>query len=169
MAISLVSQAHAADISGRFVEARDLYWRAFEAGERFDHATTLNALFVFFDSTDPGVSAGHGLPPSEVDAAREHFRLMLNHLENLGHPDDAEVWRWWIGRLGMDASHLLATEALVGMAQRGSREAAWILATDGNRTPEVVTFAANLRTELETEKTFRSAYVLHMLKDFQPA
>ncbi|WGM31652.1 hypothetical protein [Brevundimonas sp. NIBR11] len=162
-----MDQAHAADVGGRFVQAGNLYWQAFESGDAFDVATTLRALFIFFDSTDPGVGPGHGLSNDEVEVARQRFHRMLDHLNAIGHAEDAEVWRWWIGQLGMDSEHPLPSDALTNFAQHGSREAAWHLAANGDRSQPVVSLVSSLQSDLADETSFRSAYILHMLKEFQ--
>jgi hypothetical protein len=164
---SLLDQAYAADVGGRFVEAGNLYWQAFESGDAFDAATALRALFIFFDSTDPGVGPSHGLSNDEIEVARQRFHRLLDHLDAIGHAEDAEVWRWWIGQLGMDWEHPLPFDALTAFAQRGSREAAWHLAANGDCSQPVVSLVSRLRSELSEETSFRSAYILHMLKDFQ--
>ncbi len=156
-------QAFDADAGGRFVEAGQLYWQAYAAGEPFDVPTALRALFIFFDSTDPGVGPGNGLTSDEMDIARQRFHRMLDLLRDLGHDDDAEVWKNWIGHLGMDFEYPLPPGALEEFAKRGSREAAWRLAANSEGPPEVVLLATSLREELSGETTFRAAYVLHML------
>ena len=161
----LLAQAYEADCAERFVEAGNLYWRAFEAGEPFDLPTTLRALFIFFDSTDPGVGPGNGLSNDEMDAARQRFHVMLDRLRALGHEDDAEVWRNWIGQLGMDWEYELPSDAMEQFVLRGSREAAWRLAANGDRSWAVVNLASSLRAELAGETTFRADYILHMLRE----
>ncbi|MFK0298978.1 hypothetical protein ACIQTU_07130 [Brevundimonas sp. NPDC090276] len=162
---TLQKQAYDADCGGRFVEAGSLYWQSFDAGEPFDLPTTLRALFIFFDSTDPGVGPGNGLSNEEMDTARQRFHVMLDHLRALGHEDDAEVWRNWIGQLGMDWEYELPPGAMKQFARNGSREAAWRLAANGDRSGAVVDLASSLRAELAGETTFRAAYILHMLRE----
>lgn len=103
----------------------------------------------------------------EIKAAKEHFHAMLDHLRTLDHADDAEVWRNWAGELGMDWEYPLPAEALAEFAKRGSREAAWRLAARADCPSEILSLASQLRTELAGETTFRSAYVLHMLRHLQ--
>jgi hypothetical protein len=162
---SLQAQAYEADCAERFVDAGNLYWRSFDAGEPFDLPTTLRAVFIFFESTDPGVGPGNGLSNEDMDTARQRFHVMLDHLKALGHDDDAEVWRNWIGQLGMDWEYELPSGAIEQFALRGSREAAWRLAANGDRSGTVMDLASSLRAELAGETTFRAAYILNMLRE----
>lgn len=162
---SLLHQAYEADCNEQFVEAGNLYWQAFEAGEQFDLPTTFRALFIFFDSTDPGMGPGNGLSREQMDTARQHFHIMLDHLKALGHGDDAQVWHNWIGQLGMDWEYKLPSGALEQFALRGSREAAWRLAANGDRSPAVLDLAWSLKAELANEKSFRADYILGMLSN----